>query len=238
MTPFDGRDPAEDAPPAPAGQTSTADAAAAALFPSSDLARSLAGVIARLPGAAPRAGDRLRLIEELADVYGWGEATRAALLWRHLDWAAVHAHLARELGWDAGDVARLTHAQLFGLLRRLAPPEGAEGASASDAPPPPEASPPPLVLGAVGDEPVVLGQRLPPLSAYRHAILKAVLDAGPTGLNKTQLDLRTGYGDARKALKRLAGSDPRWAAVIHFPGKKGGGSYRIGPPSPPPSGPP
>ncbi len=88
-----------------------------------------------------------------------------------------------------------------------------------------------VVLRGVDQEPLVMGQRLPPLSAHRYAVMQALVGAGPSGMTKAQLDITSGYGDARKTLKRIAESDPRWAAVLHFPRRRGGGGYRVGPPA-------
>jgi hypothetical protein len=45
-------------------------------------------------------------------------------------------------------------------------------------------------------------------------------------LTKDQLDAKSGHSEARKILKRLATSDPDWAAVIQMPGLPGR-RYRI-----------
>lgn len=86
---------------------------------------------------------------------------------------------------------------------------------------------PAVILAGKTKQPTVRGT---PKSALRHAqynVVKAVLDAGETGLTVDQLAQRSGHSDARGILKRLADSDPDWQSVIHFPGKTGG-HYRIG----------
>src|SRR5262249_4389430 len=109
--------------------------------------------------------------------------------------------------------------------------------AASDTPPSPPAVPPippaggadgpRVVLHGPGERPTACGPDKVPLTRAQYDTVKALLDAGPAGLSKDQLDHKSGHGDARKILKRLAESDSDWAAVVHFPGKPGGG-YRIG----------
>jgi hypothetical protein len=84
-----------------------------------------------------------------------------------------------------------------------------------------------VVLRGRSEGPRVLGREKQPLSQAQYDVVKALLDADGRGLSKDELDRKSGHGDARKILKRLADADPDWAAVIHCPGKTGGG-YRIG----------
>jgi hypothetical protein len=66
-----------------------------------------------------------------------------------------------------------------------------------------------------------------PKPALRHAqynVVKALVDAGDTGLTLDQLVLHSRHADARGILRRLADSDPDWRAVIHFP--EIGGAFR------------
>jgi hypothetical protein len=86
---------------------------------------------------------------------------------------------------------------------------------------------PRVILRGHNEGPIVLGKEKPPLTLAQHDAVKALLNAGERGLSKDDLDRKSGHGDTRKTLKRLAASDPDWKAVIHFPGKPGRG-YSIG----------
>jgi hypothetical protein len=59
------------------------------------------------------------------------------------------------------------------------------------------------------------------------ASVKALVDAGDTGLTVDQLVHHGGHADDCGILKRRADSDPDWCSVLHFPGKSGGHN-RIG----------
>jgi hypothetical protein len=78
---------------------------------------------------------------------------------------------------------------------------------------------------------IVLGKQKPKLLATQYKVVEALVAAGETGLTKDQLVKESGCGDARGILRRLADSDPDWAAVIQFAGGTGR-RYRIArPPS-------
>jgi hypothetical protein len=84
---------------------------------------------------------------------------------------------------------------------------------------------PAIVVGERGARPVVNGKEKRPLTDAQFDIVKALLKAGSLGLSRDQLDKESGRGDALKTLRRLADSDADWAAVIKFPGVKGGGYH-------------
>jgi hypothetical protein len=85
---------------------------------------------------------------------------------------------------------------------------------------------PPVTLGGRGECPIVRGKRKNPLTVAQYDVVKALLDAGETGLTKDTLDSKSKHSDARKVLRRLADSDADWNAVIQF-GRRAGGRYRI-----------
>ena len=84
----------------------------------------------------------------------------------------------------------------------------------------------PVVLFGPSDSPLVLGKVKPPLSKIRYRVVKALLDAGPTGLSKSQL-VRGVTGDAWGVVMRLKKSDEDWDKVIHPPTDDGKLHYRI-----------
>lgn len=84
----------------------------------------------------------------------------------------------------------------------------------------------PVLLFGQGKPPIVNGSKKEPLTNAQFDVVSALIEAGDKGLTKDALDSRSGHGDARKILKRLADSDSDWKAVISFPGKTGKG-YRI-----------
>ncbi|HZZ78461.1 MAG TPA: hypothetical protein VFE62_08080 [Gemmataceae bacterium] len=85
---------------------------------------------------------------------------------------------------------------------------------------------PRVVLGSPAAGPKVMGQQKGPLTRAQYDVVKALLDAGESGLSKDNLDRMSGHGDARKVLKRLAEKDPDWREAIQFPGTTGR-RYRI-----------
>lgn len=83
-----------------------------------------------------------------------------------------------------------------------------------------------VILGRPGDPVTVLVKLKPRLTLAQYHVVQALLNAGDNGLTKDQLDINSGHSHARKILKRLACSDPDWAAVIQMPGISGR-RYRI-----------
>jgi hypothetical protein len=57
--------------------------------------------------------------------------------------------------------------------------------------------------------------------------VKALYNAGPSGLTKDQLDIKSGHSEARKILSLLKRSDADWHEVIVFPGVNAAGGYRL-----------
>jgi hypothetical protein len=84
----------------------------------------------------------------------------------------------------------------------------------------------PVILGKPGDEPTVNGRTKPRLTGPRYDVVKALLSAGNDGLSHESLVRKSGHGDARRILKRLADSDNDWSSVIQMAGDPGG-RYRI-----------
>jgi hypothetical protein len=62
--------------------------------------------------------------------------------------------------------------------------------------------------------PVVRGVVKRILSKAQYEVIQALLDAGPAGLSKDELEEKSNHADARKILKRLHESDPDWKRVI------------------------
>jgi hypothetical protein len=75
----------------------------------------------------------------------------------------------------------------------------------------------------------VLGKAKPILRRKQYRVISRLLEAGRRGLSKPQLQMIC--GDAIGILDRLRKSDPDWASITHFPGRKGSGTYRIAKPS-------
>ncbi|MCI0463306.1 MAG: hypothetical protein L0Z62_40685 [Gemmataceae bacterium] len=149
-----------------------------------------------------------------------------------------NANLLSELYLPSGWLGRIhdaIHRAAVGLPRqppgseaRTAPPAPVVAAPHGGAAPPPgrTAGAPRVVLRGPAERPLVLGREKPLLTRAQYNVIQALLDAGERGLSKDELDHKSGHGDARKILKRLADSDDGWQAVLPFPGKPGGG-YRI-----------
>ncbi len=134
----------------------------------------------------------------------------------------VHGLLQAFLGDDAADLERL--AERLDLLRAVrtgALPAAVnrlcERITAFTAPP--------VVLTRFGGPVRVRGVQKAALTFAQHQVVRALLDAGETGLSKDELEKV--HSDARGILRRLRDLDPDWRAVIHFAGRTGG-RYRIG----------
>src|ERR1035437_8780345 len=77
--------------------------------------------------------------------------------------------------------------------------------------------------------PIVRGESLEqPLTDKQYRVIEALIDAGPDGLSLAELQQEARCPGARDILKRLRKEDKRWRSVIHFPGTRGGGGYRLG----------
>jgi hypothetical protein len=85
---------------------------------------------------------------------------------------------------------------------------------------------PPVILRGHGMPPVVRGVAQRILSKAQYEVVQALLDAGPTGLSKDELEEKSKHADARKILKRLHDSYPDWKRVILLAGRPGG-RYRL-----------
>jgi hypothetical protein len=96
-------------------------------------------------------------------------------------------------------------------------------ASVTTTPPPPQ---PPVVLNGQGEPVFVLGHEKPALTDAQYDVVQALCEAGEAGLNKDELVTKSGRGDARGILSRLAEKDTEWNIVLSRPGKPGG-RYRI-----------
>jgi hypothetical protein len=83
-----------------------------------------------------------------------------------------------------------------------------------------------VVLGGRADGPIVLGKTKRKLTMAQYNVVKALLDAGESGLTKDELVSHSRHTDARMILTRLADKDEDWKQVIHLAGQTGGG-YRI-----------
>ena len=71
-----------------------------------------------------------------------------------------------------------------------------------------------VVLGGLVDPPTVNGKKKELLTKAQYDSVKALLDAGEQGLTKDMLDKKSGHGDTRKILKRLAAKDADWKKMI------------------------
>ncbi len=65
------------------------------------------------------------------------------------------------------------------------------------------------------------------LTPERAAVLKALLEAGPGGLRKEELQNRSGKDSAVGIIRRLRNSDQDWARAIVMPGRAWNGGYRV-----------
>lgn len=84
-----------------------------------------------------------------------------------------------------------------------------------------------VVLHGPDKEPVVLGKERPKLWTARFNVIRALIDAGKSGLTKDQLAAKSGHSDAVGILKRLAASDPDfWGKAILLP-RTTGQHYRL-----------
>lgn len=90
----------------------------------------------------------------------------------------------------------------------------------------PPAPSPSVVLKARNEEVLVNGVVKKPLKEAQYKVVQALLAVWPNSLNKDELPVKSGCGDARGILNRMALNDPDWRAVIVMAKEKGGG-YRL-----------
>lgn len=83
----------------------------------------------------------------------------------------------------------------------------------------------PVILQGEGNPAIIRGELVPPPSGVAYRAVAALVSAYGKRLVGSKLNEQAG-GDARKALKALAGAGSRWAAVIDFP-KGHGNGYAI-----------
>jgi hypothetical protein len=74
--------------------------------------------------------------------------------------------------------------------------------------------------------PSVGGVEKDTLTEAQYDVIKALLDAGESGLNKNRLIKNSGHTGAVNVLRRLSEKDPAWRSVIRLAGKKGC-AYRL-----------
>ena len=84
-----------------------------------------------------------------------------------------------------------------------------------------------VVLRGLHRKPLVLGEEVPRLNKAQYHVIEALLAVYPDSLTKDELDAWSGHADARKILRRLHDSDPRWARVIRMAVNRCCG-YRLG----------
>ena len=79
-------------------------------------------------------------------------------------------------------------------------------------------------VGSGGCSFSVFGIKQPPLTEKQSNVIKKLIEAGPNGISKSELESLA--GDARKTLKRIHESTSEWGEAILLPGKPGR-RYRI-----------
>lgn len=82
-----------------------------------------------------------------------------------------------------------------------------------------------IKIGRPGEPVYIDGKEKPPLRAAQHAVISALLNAGPEGLDEQELREKSGRGGWWRILKEL-GKDPDWGRILMFPGGPWG-RYRI-----------
>jgi hypothetical protein len=144
------------------------------------------------------------------------DQVQSAAAWKANDFGAI----LRSLSYKVEAIGELYRRFREGRLVT------AVGIVGVETPSDPNRKPRQVVLQGPNDPPLVCGREKRPLTRPQYDVVNALLEAGEDGLAKDQLDKRSGHGDARKILERLAKSDDDWNAVIEFPGVAGRG-YRI-----------
>jgi hypothetical protein len=85
-------------------------------YPTLVTARQVAALAARLPECDPAMESRIRHIEALAVALNWSDDSRAAQIWRLVDWQAVWRSLGKAHGMTASRIERLAPEELAELL--------------------------------------------------------------------------------------------------------------------------
>ena len=83
-----------------------------------------------------------------------------------------------------------------------------------------------VTLFGPGDAPLIDGKKKSSLTKVQYKVILALIHAGEQGLTKDGLIDKSGHGDGRKVMRRLADKDSAWKNVLVFAGKTGRG-YRI-----------
>jgi hypothetical protein len=104
---------------------------------------------------------------------------------------------------------------------------GSEKSVAINGMPTPPANTPMVTLTSENGPVFVCGKKKPPLSPTKYRIIKALLDAWPSGLRKDALALQGNYSDPHKMLKELCDADTDWAEAIDRHGRGYRAGYRI-----------
>jgi hypothetical protein len=157
-------------------------------------------------------------------VPGLLDAAAAAAAWQRGDYAALLTSLASKVSGIADLFERLRQRQFRTAEEQGAPP-GLLVAHKQRSPAG-EVREPAVVLRGQGASPIVLGREKKPLTTAQYDAVTALCDAGEQGLTKDQLNRKSGHGDSRKTLRRLADRDEDWRAVLQFAGATGR-RYRI-----------
>jgi hypothetical protein len=88
-------------------------------YPTLATARQVAALAARLPKSDPSAVSRIRHIEALAIALNWSDDSRAAQIWRLVDWQAVRLSFGNAKGMTATQIERMRPDELAELLAEL-----------------------------------------------------------------------------------------------------------------------
>jgi hypothetical protein len=90
----------------------------------------------------------------------------------------------------------------------------------------PPAALPKLRLGRPGEPASIDDQEMRLLTDSQRAVLAALLESGPEGLDTEEIESKSGQGGWRQTLLRLKKSHPLWDSIILFPGRPWG-RYRL-----------
>jgi len=164
--------------------------------------------------------DAEKLLGESANADAWD--TVRHVVSSHGAWHVPHSELRSRIQRERAFVVELLQGREVGPER-----SGDDPGDGDSTPKPVAASQSGKVkLFSEADGPEVNGKKKATLSTAGYNVVLAILNAEGKGLTKDQLDAKSGHGDSRKILKRIADGDQDWAAAIQFPGKPGCG-YRI-----------
>lgn len=142
-----------------------------------------------------------------------------------------------ELGWDLRSILEFCRFSVMSLKRHVARMPRRPKIVGLDVIGIPEAIEPnaeyEVILGSSYLDPAIIGGEIQPRLTEAEFDILVVLkkyESNIIGISYSRLEKESKHKQPEKIAKKLIAKTPRWGTVIHFPGGKGKGGIRLGPP--------